>query len=199
MASLLAVFVLLFVATQNKRIGDVTAQAQKLVKALQGQLAQAGVDTGAVRSDPRDPYTVLVVFPDSLLFERDSSHMLSSGRRLVQSATPRVVNVLCADSFRPSIDQVVVEGHTDSTIPRKGTPESGRRYNLKLSQLRSMDFVSVSTEALTNSADLSCYLALVSASGRGQEAPLPGIAPDSAPQRRVLLRIRLRSDVKDTV
>jgi len=199
MASLLAVFVLLFVAAQNKRVGTMNSERQLLIKALQGQLQQAGVDTGAVRVDPRDPNAVLVVFPESLFFKRGGSLMLDNGRRIVQAATPRLVRVLCGDSLRPRVDQIVVEGHTDNTIRDGATPEIGRRDNLRLSQLRSMDFVAVSTSVLTDSARLSCYLDLVSASGRGQEDPMPLIPPDSDLQRRVLLRIRLHDEVKDTV
>ncbi len=41
MASLLAVFVLLFVAAQNKRVGTMNSERQLLIKALQGQLQQS--------------------------------------------------------------------------------------------------------------------------------------------------------------
>lgn len=198
MASLLAVFVLLFVAAQNKRVGTMSAERQLLIKALQGQLQKSGVDTGAVRADPRDPNAVVVVFPESLFFKRGDSLMLASGRGIVQAATPRLVGVLCGDSLRARVEQIVVEGHTDNTWDGP-SPEYGRRYNLRLSQLRSMDFVSISTSALSDSVQLSCYLDLVSASGRGQEDPLPLIPPNHDLQRRVLLRIRLHEEVKDTI
>jgi len=198
MASLLAVFVLLFVAAQNKRVGTMSTERQLLIKALQGQLQEAGVDTGAVRADPRDPNAVMVVFPESLFFESGKSVMLPSGRRIVEAATPRLVGVLCDGSLRPRVAQIVVEGHTDNTW-QGASSKDARRLNLGLSQLRSMDFVSTSTSVLSDSTQLGCYLDLVSASGRGQEDPLPLIPPNHALQRRVLLRIRLHDEVKDTI
>jgi flagellar motor protein MotB len=199
MASLVAVFVLLFVAAQNNRGAGMQTARDALIRALQGALSEAGIDRAAVDSIPNDRSTVVVILPDSVLFERGRSEMSLAGRTVVRTATPLLVGVLCADSVRPRLDQVVVEGHTDNTIPPGLSVEAGRRYNLELSQRRSMDFVSTSTGALAG-ADraLECYLRLVSATGRGQEDPLPAIPLDSAPQRRVVLRVRLRSEPPDT-
>jgi hypothetical protein len=95
---------------------------------------------------------------------------------------------------------VVVEGHTDNTIPFGMAPKLGRMFNLELSQRRSMDFVATSTATLAGSDDLlECYLRLVSATGRGQEDSLPNIPADSSPQRRVVLRIRLKTDIRDSI
>lgn len=200
MASLLAVFVLLFVVAQNKRVGERNEDRDILIRQLRGELRQAGIDSAAVSRDPRDPNSVVVVFPDSLFFVRGSASMMPQGQRIVTETTPGLTRVLCSKELRPRLDQIVVEGHTDNTIPAGATPQLGRRYNLRLSQLRSMDFVAKSTEALANDdAGLGCYLDLVSASGRGQEDPLPLLAPDAAAQRRVLLRIRLHADIKDTL
>ena len=200
MASLLAVFVLLFVVAQNKRVGERNEDRDLLIRQLRGELRQAGIDSAAVSRDPRDPNSVVVVYPDSLFFIRGDSLMMPRGQEIVRETTPGLTRVICGAELRPRLDQIVVEGHTDNTIPFGTTPQRGRRYNLRLSQLRSMDYVAKSTEALaTDDAALGCYLDLVSASGRGQEDPIPLVAGDAAVQRRVLLRIRLHADVKDTL
>jgi hypothetical protein len=200
MASLLAVFVLLFVVAQNKRVGDRNEDRDLLIRQLRGELRQAGIDSAAVSRDPRDPNSVVVVFPDSLFFVRGDSLMMPQGQKVVVQTTPGLTRVLCSPELRPRLDQIVVEGHTDNTIPNGFTPQRGRRYNLRLSQLRSMDYVAKSTEALSgDDGALGCYLDLVSASGRGQEDPLPLAERDAAVQRRVLLRIRLHTEVKDTL
>jgi outer membrane protein OmpA-like peptidoglycan-associated protein len=124
--------------------------------------------------------------------------MSLAGQNVVRSATPLLASVLCDSSVRRDIDQLVVEGHTDNTVPWGMSAESGRRYNLELSQRRSMDFVTTSTGALNGDAKLECYLRLVSATGRGQEDPQPGVPADAAPQRRVVLRVRLSRQDKDT-
>lgn len=200
MASLLAVFVLLFVVAQNKRVGDRNSDRDLIIRQLRGQLQQAGIDSAAVSRDPRDPNSVVVVFPDSLFFVRGDSVMMPRGGEIVRQTTPGITQVLCSDSLRSRLDQIVVEGHTDSTTPPGFTAQKGRRYNLRLSQLRSMDYVAKSTESLANDErSLGCYLDLVSASGRGQEDPLPLVPKDAAAQRRVLLRIRLHAEVNDTI
>jgi outer membrane protein OmpA-like peptidoglycan-associated protein len=200
LASLVAVFVLLFVAVQNNRIGDKKTARDALIRQLRGQLVTAGIDSAAVDSVPNDPATVVVVLPDSVLFERGESRMSEAGRTVVRTATPVLAGVLCADSVRVTLDQMVVEGHTDNTIPRGMGAEAGRMFNLELSQRRSMDFVSTSTASLGGTESLlECYLGLVSATGRGQENPIPNVPADSALQRRVVLRLRLNTDIRDSL
>lgn len=200
LASLVAVFVLLFVAAQNNRGAGVPKARDALIRQLRGQLVTAGIDSAAVNSVPNDPATVVIVLPDSVLFERGESRMSAAGRNVVRTATPVLATVLCADSVRLTLDQMVVEGHTDNTVPRGMAAEAGRMFNLELSQRRSMDFVSSSTASLAGTESLlECYLGLVSATGRGQENPLPNVPADSSPQRRVVLRLRLKTEIRDSL
>lgn len=172
----------------------------QLLRSLEGRLEQAGIRQWAVDSVPHDPSTVVIVLPDSVLFDRGSDVMKASGRAEVERATPILAEVLCDSAMGGKLDQLVVEGHTDNTIRGGLTPQDGRMYNLELSQRRSMHFVQVSTSSLRNRESLlSCYLQLVSATGRGQEDLLPTVPGDAAQQRRVLLRIRLRNDLSDTL
>lgn len=119
-----------------------------LIKQLRGELVTAGLDSAAIDSIPNDPSTVLVILPDSVLFERGDSRMSAAGQNVVRIATPLLAGVICADSIRQTLDQVVVEGHTDNTIPFGMRPEAGRMFNLELSQRRSMNFVATSTATL---------------------------------------------------
>ena len=199
MASLLVVFVLLFVVALNKRSGDQRSLQEDLIKALRGNLRAAGLDAASIERDSRDKNAVVIVFPDSLLFERGSPAMLPAGKRIVHAATPRIAGVLCADSLRARLETVVVEGHTDATVPPNMTPQEGRAYNLRLSQRRSMDVVSESMGALANAPERDCYLTLVSATGRGRENLLGTVDSLDARQRRVILKIRLRTDAADDV
>lgn len=199
MASLVAVFVLLFVAAQNNRGVGIQTVRDDLIKQLKGQLVAAGVPDAKVDSIPNDPSTVLIVLPDSVLFDRSARTMSEAGQRVVTSATRPLVQVLCRKPMRRNLDQMVVEGHTDNTIPPGLTFGAGRRYNLELSQARSMDYVTRSMRVIEeDERALQCLLELVSATGRGQENPLPNIPGDAAAQRRVVLRIRLTSTPADT-
>ena len=199
MASLLVVFVLLFVEALNKRAGDQRSLQDELIRELRGNLRAAGLDAATIDRDSRDKNAVVVVFPDSLLFDVGSERMRDAGVRIVHAATPRIAGVLCTDSLRPRLETVVVEGHTDARVPRGLSPEGGRAYNLRLSQLRSMNVVSESMTGLADSPHRDCYLTLVSATGRGRENLLPTIDSLDARQRRVILKIRLRTDVAEEV
>jgi len=199
MASLLVVFVLLFVVALNKRAGDQRSQQDDLIRALRGNLRAAGIDAASIKRDSRDKNAVVIVFPDSLLFDVGHQRMRPEGARIVQTATPRIAGVLCTDSLRPRLETVVVEGHTDTRVPPGMSAEGGRAFNLRLSQLRSMDVVSESMTALAGHPERDCYLTLVSATGRGRENLLPGVDSLDARQRRVILKIRLRTDAAEDV
>lgn len=198
MASLMAIFVLLFVAAQNNRGVGMKNARNEVLKQLKGELARAGIDSAAIDSIPNDVSTVVVILPDSVLFDRGSFQMSAKGKEVVKAATPLLAGVLCNDTLRANLDQLVIEGHTDNTIPAGMGAEEGRRYNLQLSQRRSMNFVTTSTEQLTGDSRLECFLQLVSATGRGQEDPRQDASPDAAPQRRVVLRVRLKTRMGDT-
>jgi flagellar motor protein MotB len=200
MASLLVVFVLLFVVALNKKAGDQRSLQEDLIRALRGNLKAAGIDEASIDRDSRDKNAVVIVFPDSLLFDVGSAHMRESGARIVHAATPLIASVLCSDSIRPRLETVVIEGHTDARVPTGMTSERGRAYNLRLSQLRSMDVVSESMSSLlTDSKYSDCYLTLVSATGRGRENLLAKVDSLDARQRRVILKIRLRTDAASDV
>ena len=200
MASLMAIFVLLFVAAQNNRGAGIESNRAELIKQLQGELASAGIDSANIRSDPRDPNSILIILPDSSLFPRGSRQMLESGRRIARQATPRLASILCARSRNFGVEQIVIEGHTDSTTPPGSTSEGGRSSNLVLSQARAMAFVREGIDTLVSAAGpLDCFLPLVSATGRGQEQHLPSFPKDAAEQRRVVLRLRLGIEKTDSV
>jgi outer membrane protein OmpA-like peptidoglycan-associated protein len=199
MASLLVIFVLLFVVALNQRAGNQQTIQEELIRSLRGNLQAAGLDTASINRDSFDKNAVVIVFPDSLLFDRGSPRMRSAGTRILQSAAPRIAAVLCDKEMRPRLETVVVEGHTDASVPFGMTAQGGRAYNLRLSQLRSMDVVSESMTALAASPERDCYLNLVSATGRGRENLLQYADSLDARQRRVILKIRLRTDAADEV
>lgn len=207
MTSLAVIFVLLTVVFINRQAGQAVQIRGSIVKALKGSLSAAGVPESSVREDSS---SVIVILPDSAFFAVDKSTLLPGGRAIVQRLMPVVADTLCNASYRPLLETVVVEGHTDASKPVDSTAAGGRLYNLALSQRRSMEFVNVATRALLTRSDSSdlqtdttfdCFVSLASATGRGQEQLLtgPGISGTSAAQRRVILRVRLKSTRPDSV
>jgi flagellar motor protein MotB len=200
MASLMAIFVLLFVAAQNNRGAGIEANRDRLIKQLQGQLASAGIDSANIKNDPRDPNSVLIILPDSSLFPIDKDQMFESGRRIARQAIPRIAATICQKDSTFGVEQIIVEGHTDSLRKDGQSQVEGKSYNLQLSQRRAMAFVREGIDTLVaGEGPLECFLPLVSATGRGQEQPLPNFARDAKEQRRVVLRLRLGIEKVDSI
>lgn len=194
MASLMVIFVLLFVVTVNNATAGRSVVQNQLLESLRAKLTAKGLDTSAIHRDERDPFAIVIVMPDSLLFARNSSEVRAGGRTYLQDVAPVLAGILCAPDMGPSIDNVVVEGHTDTTYSGPMSDDAPA-YNLRLSQQRSMEVVKYSLIALDSTPQRACFRGLLSASGRGQEELLPGLAGDDARQRRVIFKIRVKADL----
>lgn len=198
MASLMVIFVLLFVATVNNASANRTVVQNQLLESLRAKLAAKGLDTASIRRDDRDPFAIVVVMPDSLLFERDSSAVRPGGQEYIRDVMPSLSGILCGPQMSRNIDNVVVEGHTDTTYKSNGhnmSRDQGQAYNMRLSQARSMEVVKATLQALPDVSQRACFRSMISASGRGQEELLPGVPGDDARQRRVVFKIRVKADV----
>jgi outer membrane protein OmpA-like peptidoglycan-associated protein len=199
MASLLVIFVLLFVATLNAGSGQREVVQQELIKALKGELRAAGLDERWVNRDGKDKNAVLIVFPDSLLFGVGKADIDQRGARTLRVAMPGLERTLCAPKFRRSIETVVVEGHTDTTYLHAPSLDEAKAKNLVLSQARSMSVVQESLGALGAGGSRDCFRSMLSASGRGQEEPIAGIPGNDPRQRRVIFKIRVQSNLAETL
>jgi outer membrane protein OmpA-like peptidoglycan-associated protein len=198
MASLMVIFVLLFVATVSNASASRTAVQNMLLESLRAKLTAKGVDTATIHRDERDPYAIVIVMPSSLLFNRDASDVRPDGQKYLQDVVPVLSGILCDADMIRNIDNVVVEGHTDTTYfgtVRELTPDQGQAYNLKLSQARSMEVVKSALQALRDLPYRGCFRSMLSASGRGQEEPLPDVPGDDERQRRVVFKIRVKADL----
>ena len=146
MASLMVIFILLFVVYSNNVARSKGSATESVLSALKAGLAQAGMDASRVEKDSRDPYAIVVVLPDSLLFDRGSYDVLDAGQRYLARFTPAFAGILCKQ-LPGRIETVVVQGHTDTTYAGwgdgDGTPlaDRGRAFNLELSQNRSLAVV----------------------------------------------------------
>ena len=193
MTSLAVIFILLLVATLNnaQQKGETTRNAilQKLLERLQAEVDEYKERGFEVKNDPKDPLGLIVVVPDGLLnFQVNRSEIPAPGIEFLQKIIPKMATTLCSEEFRQEMESIVIEGHTDST----GSDER----NLPLSQERSLRVVQESLRILNaGSQDRSCFLELLSATGRGsvdrildQEGK-----EDMNRSRRVIFKIRVRS------
>ena len=202
MASLMVIFILLFMATLSNAVAirnnarDTTIET--LLGALKSALAAGGMAEGGIRKDDRDPYAVVIVMPEDLLFKRGDWNVGDSGQRFLRIMIPLLSDIVCKGPLKTKVSNVVVEGHTDTTWSVVGGDGAdGPQLNLGLSQQRSMDVVRWSLAALEPGAERDCFRRLLSASGRGQEELLPDVSGDDSRQRRVVFKIRTQRDAAD--
>jgi outer membrane protein OmpA-like peptidoglycan-associated protein len=199
MASLMVIFVLLFVAYVNNAAAKGKTAQDELLSTLKRRLTAIGISPDAVRRDERDKNAIVVIMPDSLLFQRGSKTVGQGGETVLREIMPLLATVLCEARVRSNIQTVVVEGHTDTTWAAAGLGavsfEAGRDSNLALSQGRSMEVVKIGLRALPEPDQRVCLRNLLSASGRGQEELLAEVPGDDARQRRVVFKIRVATDL----
>lgn|ERR1700739_2220833 len=190
MTSLMVIFVLLLLVFISHTASKDAALTDVLLKKLQQDLIPQGFKEESIRQDPKDRNAILVIVPGKLMnFETQKSDLQPEGRQFLQSHIPVFAGVLCSPEFRPSIDSIVVEGHTDRQ--RYGrTAEESQNNNLKLSQDRSMAVVKESLADLSeDNTERSCFLEKLSATGRGEQDP----EKTDDESRRVIFRIRVRA------
>jgi outer membrane protein OmpA-like peptidoglycan-associated protein len=191
MTSLAVIFILLLVASLNnaQQEGETTRNTilQKLLERLQTEVDQYRGQGFEIKNDPKDPLGLIVVVPDGLLnFEVNRADIPRPGIEFLQTIIPKMASTLCSEEFRKEMESIVIEGHTDIT----GNDE----VNLPLSQARSMQVVQQSLQALA-AQNRSCFLELLSATGRGSVDPIKDQdgKVDLNRSRRVIFKIRVRS------
>jgi flagellar motor protein MotB len=190
MTSLMVIFVLLLLVFISHTASKDAALTDVLLKKLQQDLIPQGFKEESIRQDPKDRNAILVIVPGKLMnFETQKSDLQPEGRQFLQTHIPVFAEILCSPQFRPSIDSIVVEGHTDRQRYGK-TPEESQNNNLKLSQDRSMAVVKDSLADLASKeSERGCFLEKLSATGRGEQDP----EKTDDESRRVIFRIRIRA------
>jgi outer membrane protein OmpA-like peptidoglycan-associated protein len=200
MASLMVIFILLFVATLSNAAKRRETTTEILLGALKSALAAGGMDEGGIRKDDHDPYAVVIVMPEDLLFRRGEWIVEKNGQAYLRKMIPVLSGIVCSGELRNKVGSVVVEGHTDNVWSGAMPHDAdGPQLNLELSQKRSMDVVRWSLVALAIGPERDCFRRLLSASGRGQEELLPDMSGDDSRQRRVVFKIRTQQDTVDGV
>jgi outer membrane protein OmpA-like peptidoglycan-associated protein len=217
MTSLAVIFILLLIASHNKKQQQLDFRQEQLndtqahFEAAQRELLKAQQHTRTTRqnilvalqqaldvfatqgvraeADPRDPLGLLVLVPEGLLeFAVNRDTIPSGGIAFLRRFTPSLASAICSETFRDEISTIVIEGHTDSS--------GSDAINLPLSQARSMAVVQESLTILSSEPALrACFLTFLAASGRGSNEPFrdPAGKEDKARSRRVVFKIRVRS------
>jgi outer membrane protein OmpA-like peptidoglycan-associated protein len=193
MTSLMVIFVLLLVTKLNNQASSVERAVDYVVKAMQAkpQLFENGEQI------KKEADVIVLIVPDELMSfpqayaDQGGAKLTDAGKAYLSARIPVLSSVICDEKVREKVETVIVEGHSDTT-------GAGRQQNLELSQQRSMAVVSQSLTVLQDDENLAtCFLELLSATGRGDSHPLDPRNPNSPLNRRVEFRIRVKSGILD--
>ena len=193
MTSLMVIFILLLLVFLNNRAAVNEAVTDSLLKDLKGQLGAGQFRNQDIQLDSKDRYTIIVDIPDQLMtFKTNESELKPEGEAFLRSHAPTLARILCNDKYLDSLENVIVEGHSDSEPYRGASLEQSQQLNLKLSQDRSMEVVKKTLLYLEASPkERGCLLEKLSATGRGEQ-DLEATADKS---RRVVFKIRINSSL----
>jgi len=191
MTSLMVIFILLLLVFLNNKAAVNEAVRDSLLHQLKQQLGDQQFRSQDIHLDEKDRYTIVVNIPDQLMtFKTNEYELKPEGEVFLQAHAPTLAKILCDDKYRDSIENVIVEGHSDSVPYRGASLEQSQQLNLKLSQDRSMEVVKKTLLYLQNMpAQRACFLEKLSATGRGEQ-DLEATADKS---RRVVFKIRINS------
>src|SRR5262245_34664325 len=98
MASLMVIFILLFVATLSNAARTRQTTTEILLGALRSAVAAGGMDAGGIRKDDRDPYAVVIVMPEDLLFKRGEYLVGENGQVYLGRMVPVLSRIVCTES-----------------------------------------------------------------------------------------------------
>lgn len=196
MTSLMVIFVLLLVTKLNNQDIKIRTAVTRVLEKLQAHASNLG--------DAENIYpegdVIVIVIPEALMsFQQSRAELSDKGRDYLKKHVPGWSALLCSAEVREDIDTMVVEGHADKSVFPSVDPKRSKEKNLELSQQRSMAVVAESLTVLEGSAHQSCFLELLSATGRGDAQPIDKDDPKSSKNRRVQVRIRVRPKSAETI
>jgi flagellar motor protein MotB len=193
MTSLMVIFILLLLVFLNNKAAVNEAVTDSLLKDLKRQLSAEQFRSQDIQLDSKDRYTIIVDIPDQLMtFKTNESELKPQGEAFLRSHAPTLARILCSDKYLDSLENVIVEGHSDSTPYRGASLEQSQQLNLKLSQDRSMEVVKKTLLYLEASPkERGCLLEKLSATGRGEQ----DLETTADKSRRVVFKIRINSSL----
>ena len=198
MAALLLVFVLLLSATLLliKEDEERTVSLIEEYEALQDSLytdLQDEFEGDLERWDAElDRATLSLTFrePD-VLFEQGRADVRPSFAAILADFFPRYVRILRRDSYRGSIEEIRIEGHTSSEWFAGADPEVSYLQNMELSQDRTRSVLRYVLDTVPDGEPRDWTRTHLTANGLSSSQPvLIDGAEDPAASRRVEFRVR---------
>ena len=164
MAALLLIFVLLLTTTllmlqeEFEKKSDVAERYTAVKENLYKQLLIEFKDDLKKWNAELDPKELSMRFKEpKVLFEYDKYTLREGFKDVLDDFFPRYIKVLTMPEFKDTIEEIRIEGHTDS--------DGGYFYNMKLSQDRTRSVLEYSLSVLQNDAKKDWVKKLLTANG----------------------------------
>lgn len=195
MASLLLLFVLLLAATllnlQNQYDDqlEVAAQYTQVKKNIYDELQITFRDSLQAWQAEIDSTELVIRFTEpGMLFDNNQSNLKPEFRKILTGFFPRYINVLNRSEFKDNIEEIRIEGHTDSN--------GDYYYNMKLSQDRTRSTLEYSMEQLPEDIDSDWVRKRLTANGLSSSKPILNKdgSENKQASRRVEFRIRTNAE-----
>ncbi|MEG1615571.1 MAG: OmpA family protein [Bacteroidales bacterium] len=195
MASLLLLFVLLLAATllnlQNQYDDqlEVAAQYTEVKSKIYDELHLTFKDSLSSWQAEIDSTELVVRFTEpGMLFDNNQSNLKPEFKKILADFFPRYINVLNKSEFRDNIEEIRIEGHTDSN--------GDYFYNMKLSQDRTRSTLEYSMQQLSPDMEHNWVQKRITANGLSSSKPIlyKDGSENKQASRRVEFRIRTNAE-----
>jgi len=199
MAGLLGVFAMLLVTTLyslGQRVADIdeiVEERKAVVEALRNRFEH----------DPRvtvNRDTGTLTLSGDVLFAPDEWDLTELGRNTLRDIMPTYLGVVLADRMiERHLEQLIIEGHADSTYNRRGPDdhdsEMAYEYNLELSQKRAFSVM----QYMLSEPSLAAYREGLKefATANGRSFAVPETTPEGAYDQDASRRIEITLSLRD--
>lgn len=135
--------------------------------------------------------------PD-VLFDQGKDQVKGRFSLIIKDFFPRYIDILYSDSYRGSIEEIRIEGHTSSEWSQSiATAEEAYFKNMELSQNRTRNVLKVSLSSIANAAKKKWAQGIITANGlSSSQLIFTSGKEDKKASRRVEFRVRTNAETK---
>lgn len=197
MAALLLIFVLLLTATllrlqdESDKKNQIVTNYNEIKRNLYDDLYFTFKDDLTAWDAEIDSTELTIRFKEpNMLFDHNQSVLKPQFKEILSDFFPRYIQVLTKEKFKGNIEEVRIEGHTDSS--------GDYYYNMKLSQDRTRSVLEYSMKSLPDNLDSSWALSHITANGLSSSKLIyasDGTENQEA-SRRVEFRVKTNAEQK---
>lgn len=197
MAALLLIFVLLLCTTllrlkeQHERQSEIATSYNEIKKNLYDELYFTFKDDLSAWDAEIDSVELVIRFKEpSMLFDYNQSVIKPQFKDILTEFFPRYIQVLNSERFRDNIEEIRIEGHTDSS--------GDYFYNMKLSQDRTRSVLEYGIGLLSNQDMYNWVIEKVTANGLSSSKPILDFDGEENmdASRRVEFRVKTDAEKK---